>query len=1075
MDLVHVLSGAPAAIAVLFLVELIVKGTLVLAIAALLAFALRRASAAHRHLVWACALIGLVALPWMQLALPSWKVTTPVMGQIAPGFGLLASKVEPAPETVATTDEFRADLSAPSDEKTFKFEKPREATSYKTEKHEATSPPAVAGATPSAEPQAEHARSKPASSGAPILGVILLVWMLGALVVLATLVSGHVVLRLLLRGARPVRDGEWHALALEAADRLGLTLPFSLLRADGIIVPVASGLLRPRVLLPEGADAWPLELRRAVLLHELAHVQRHDCLTQAIAQLACALFWFHPGVWWATSRLQVERELACDDRVLAARTRASDYADQLLAMVRSLRSKRLSALGAVAFARPSSLEGRLLAVLDPLRDRRAVGRGVALAAACLAALLVLPFAALEPVTAGTMKGGFYNKSGEPSDPSQLKPSRVIAVPEPAQPLDQRLAWARSDAGKAGARVWWVGWSFETSPSLKGGLLCDSEGISLDQLGRSGAFTMEDVLVGRSQGTANPKRTMADDEQDHRPALMLIRMAAGSPDRVRIQTAELPADFRGEPLYWVDAVSEEQAFRWLTGTVEKTQDPLLRSRLVESIGFMGNSALVVPYLTKMFQTSPSEKVRRGAVEGLALHPSSENAKFLTRAAYTDPSPSVRRTSVESLGRFQTQEALEALIAIAGEADADHGTRRAAFDALGEKVSEQAPQPAPPAAAQVDPSKSPKPTKAKPEPEPKKLTTPEMKAKSEKTPQKQSEQEPQDEPSQPMSRGDWEVQRQAIESLGRYPEAQSLPRLRKIAETSPNEDLRAQAVESIARLGTPNALSLLEEIAWKNTQRRARDMAVECMSRRFPEDQALDKLTRIADTHPSTETQRMAVESIGRLDSPRAKEMLSKVILEGDDVDVRRQAVESLGRRDEPGVDVELLRIVRSQAPDEVRRQAVESLGRRDGAEIPNQLMEIARTNTSIEVRREAVECLGRRDDPSTTDLLVRIARENGPQEVQRQAVESLGRHENSRTHSLLVELARGHSNIEVQRQAVESLGRLDDEAGGDVMADLASIARSHPSSEVRRQAVESMTRRDPDKALPLLEEILSQKK
>jgi hypothetical protein len=59
--------------------------------------------------------------------------------------------------------------------------------------------------------------------------------------------------------------------------------------------------------------------------------------------------------------------------------------------------------------------------------------------------------------------------------------------------------------------------------------------------------------------------------------------------------------------------------------------------------------------------------------------------------------------------------------------------------------------------------------------------------------------------------------------------------------------------------------------------------------------------------------------------------------------------------------------------------------------------------------------------------------------------------------------------------VESLGRLDDGSGGDVMADLASIARSHPSGEVRRQAVESMTRRDPDRALPLLEEILKQQK
>src|SRR6185436_11928866 len=94
------LSGAPAAVGVLFLIELIVKGTFLLALAAVLVLALRRASAAHRHLVWACALVGLVALPWMQLSLPAWKVSTPLVGRIAPGFGLLAATVEPSTDAV---------------------------------------------------------------------------------------------------------------------------------------------------------------------------------------------------------------------------------------------------------------------------------------------------------------------------------------------------------------------------------------------------------------------------------------------------------------------------------------------------------------------------------------------------------------------------------------------------------------------------------------------------------------------------------------------------------------------------------------------------------------------------------------------------------------------------------------------------------------------------------------------------------------------------------------------------------------------------------------------------------------
>src|SRR5688572_2175064 len=105
MALAPMLSGAPAAAGVLFLVELILKGTLLLALASVVVLALRRASAAHRHLVWACALVGLVALPWMQLSLPAWKVSTPLMGQIAPGFGLLATSVEPSTDAVTPADE----------------------------------------------------------------------------------------------------------------------------------------------------------------------------------------------------------------------------------------------------------------------------------------------------------------------------------------------------------------------------------------------------------------------------------------------------------------------------------------------------------------------------------------------------------------------------------------------------------------------------------------------------------------------------------------------------------------------------------------------------------------------------------------------------------------------------------------------------------------------------------------------------------------------------------------------------------------------------------------------------------
>src|SRR4029450_3001200 len=116
----------------------------------------------------------------------------------------------------------------------------------------------------------------------------------------------------------------------------------------------------PASVIPETADAWTLERRRAVLLHELAHIERRDCLTQTLASLASAGYWIDPGAWWAAKRLQVEREFACDDRVLALGAGARDYAGHLLEIAYSLGSGRTPAL-AVGSARRGQLARTRLA------------------------------------------------------------------------------------------------------------------------------------------------------------------------------------------------------------------------------------------------------------------------------------------------------------------------------------------------------------------------------------------------------------------------------------------------------------------------------------------------------------------------------------------------------------------------------------------------------------------------------------------------------------------------------------------------------------------------------------------
>ena len=227
---------------------------------------------------------------------------------------------------------------------------------------------------------------------------ILLVWLLGGTLVLARFGVGTALVWIRTRRAQPMPTG--------VSDRVRL------LDAGRGVMPMTWGIFRPAVLLPSEAAAWPAERLRVVLLHELAHVARHDWLTLAMAELAVALYWFHPLAWWAASRMRRERERACDDRVLAAGAPASAYAADLLEVARGLGSAKDNLLPAPAMARPSNLEPRLRAILDPDVRRNAVTLKVAAIACAVAMLALLPLASLRlQGQSGGLAGVVYDFSG----------------------------------------------------------------------------------------------------------------------------------------------------------------------------------------------------------------------------------------------------------------------------------------------------------------------------------------------------------------------------------------------------------------------------------------------------------------------------------------------------------------------------------------------------------------------------------------------------------------------------------------------------------------------------------------
>ncbi len=165
---------------------------------------------------------------------------------------------------------------------------------------------------------------------------------------------------------------------------------YALAQRNAPRVPMTVGVLRPRVVLPAAAESWSAEMRRSVLLHEQAHIDRRDPLWNLVAQLAQAVYWFHPLMWLVLRQLHAERERACDDAVLAAGVRPSDYATHLMTCARLT----ASAAAGLPMASRSHLTVRVEAVLSPavLRAPVSFGQRATLAAACCA--LLFPLAAL---------------------------------------------------------------------------------------------------------------------------------------------------------------------------------------------------------------------------------------------------------------------------------------------------------------------------------------------------------------------------------------------------------------------------------------------------------------------------------------------------------------------------------------------------------------------------------------------------------------------------------------------------------------------------------------------------------
>jgi beta-lactamase regulating signal transducer with metallopeptidase domain len=320
------------------------KSVFLLGVLAAGMLACRRGPAATRHFLWLTGLLALLILPFNTLLPRPWPVKAWM--QDANFINHWLDNLNTLPEKVFSSSvelHSQPDTAQPPDRRT-----------------------QGAAAVPGSRRQALLS----------IQMVVFAVWMIG-LTAVATRALGRLrSLRKLQRVSLSLNDAVCRAVLVSEQEALGIDREVILLQSAEPIMPMTWGWCRSVLLLPPQAGQWDPERLRLVIRHELAHVRRWDCLTQGLAQIICALYWFNPLAWLAASQMRLERERACDDLVVSAGALPSNYAEHLLHIAQQ--SSFVPPLAAIPMAKPSTLEKRLRAIVDARRQHGGLHPAVAL-------------------------------------------------------------------------------------------------------------------------------------------------------------------------------------------------------------------------------------------------------------------------------------------------------------------------------------------------------------------------------------------------------------------------------------------------------------------------------------------------------------------------------------------------------------------------------------------------------------------------------------------------------------------------------------------------------------------------
>lgn len=605
------------------LLVLVAKVTIVLAVAFLVTTSMRRATAGVRHLVWFATLAALLVVPavaaWAPLRVAVLPAAVASLAGALPASA--ADEALPATPTLLLEEETSA-AAAPA----------------------ASGPAANAPASRPAPTEPTAGELAPAAvriAGRSLLEAIptlVAIWAVVSLAIVLALVGAWRTARGIVRRGETLDAPDWMEPLWESADRLGLADAPRVVRSAEVKMPFACGLARPTIVLPAECDGWSLDRRRAVLLHELAHVRRRDLVGHTVARIACAVWWFHPLAWSAAKRLRAESEHACDDLALVSGARPADYAEHLLDIVASVRQDR-TPLAAMAMARRAEFEGRMLAILDPERPRRASARWQGLAAVGLFAAASLLIGAVSPVAASA--------AAEPAVVAQEAP-RSGATPPVRSPLpeapDARTLPPNAPPDAPSTQVAAAIGSAQTQATRDAIATAVATAVATATADAIAEAEAEVEASAESEATAGRDRRIADERRRERALEQVLGVGAGRSEE-RALTAR----------------QQDERVTLLAKVLRTDSSASLRRIAAWGLAEHADEPEAVAALAAALRGDASVEVRETAAWALAEARRSAEVREALAAGLRDREVAVRRSAAWALGNVEDREAIPALVA------------------------------------------------------------------------------------------------------------------------------------------------------------------------------------------------------------------------------------------------------------------------------------------------------------------------------------------------------------------------------------------------------------------------------